>query len=136
MPLGSSHLVRSSLPKVEVSGVWTGGGAAANCTKSSSDHSRGITSVNYDGATGKYTITLSDWGQQLLPGSKVSICRDAAAAPLLVNLVRGSFAVAADGASASVDFEVWDVDGVSALTDLAVTDKALIDLVFAAAAPG
>lgn len=130
MGLGNSSPVRANIPKREVCGVWTGGGAAANCTKTSTDWSRGITSVNYNAATGKYRITLTEAGQQLLPGSHIEICRAAGAAPLLANIVRSTLD------SDSVDFEVWDVDAGSALTDLATTDKLLINLVFATASFG
>lgn len=133
MPAISSKApVRSNLVKEEVCGIWTGGGAATNCTHSSADHSAGITSVAYNAATGKYLITLTEFGQQLLPDSHVVIHRAAAAAPLVANLVR-TITVATGGATATVAFEVWDLAG--ALTDLATTDKAAINLCFAKTKP-
>ena len=134
MSLGSANLVRSTLGKQGVGGVWTGGGAAANCSKSSSDWSSGITSVNYNAATGKYRITLSQFGQQLV-GGDIKVCRAAGDAPLLANIVRSTLTVSSPDA-ATLDFEVWDVDATAALTDLATTDKLLVNLEFASAAPG
>lgn len=43
---------------------WTGGGAAANCTRTTG---QGVTSVNYNSATGKYVITF-DSGYEVLEG--------------------------------------------------------------------
>jgi hypothetical protein len=48
---------------VLVAGRWTGGGAAANCTKAAG---RGIASVNYNSATGKYLVTFEDTFGQLV----------------------------------------------------------------------
>ena len=130
MALGNASRVVSNIPKREVCGVWTGGGAAADCTHTSTDWSRGISAVAYNAATGKYRITLTEAGQQLLPGSHIEICRADGASPLLANIVRSTLD------SDSVDFEVWDVDSASALTDLDTTDKVLINLVFATASFG
>lgn len=131
MALGNASPVRANIPKREVCGVWTGGGAAADCTKTSTDWSKGISSVAYNAATGKYRITLSEAGQQLLPGSRIEVCVAAGSAPKFANIVRSSLD------SDSVDFEVWsESGGALALTDLATTDKVLINLVFATAAFG
>lgn len=125
--------VRSVLSEEKVAGVWTGGGAAADCTHTSTDHSQGITSVAYNAATGKYLITLSQWGQQLLPGSSITVHRAAGAAPLVVNLIR-TITVASDNQSATIAFEVWDM-ATPSLIALATTDKVLISLVFARTKP-
>ena len=123
-PTGKTKIL-SNLPTVivEVGGVWTGGGAATNCTRATADHSAGVTSVNYNAATGRYKITLAEWGAQLLPGSHITIHRAAAAAPLIVNLVR---AITVASGAATVLFDVWDV-ATPTLTDLATTDT--IDIV-------
>lgn len=136
MSVTAKTVVKANLPtEVEsVMGVWTGGGAAADCTHSSTKHSAGITSVVYNAATGKYKINLSQWGQQLLPGSNVLVRRQAGDAPLLANLI-DAVTVASDGLSAYCTFEVWDVDATSALTDLATTDTVAINLVFAKGKP-
>lgn len=128
---GSCSPVISSLNKFEVGGVWTGGGAAASCTQSSADWNRGIASVAYNAATGKYLVTFTDCGEQILPGSKVEVCRAAAAAPLLANIVRGSY----DASAKTVEIEVWDVDSTAALTDLAATDKLLLSFHFSVNKP-
>lgn len=117
--------------KQEVCGTWTGGGAAANCSKADADHSAGITSVAYDGATGKYVITLKEWGQQLLPGSHIEVHRAAGAAPLVVNIVR---AITVSGDSATVNFEVWDM-ATPSLVDLETTDTIGINLAFSKTKP-
>lgn len=137
MPLGNASPVRSNIPKKEVAGVWTGGGAAANCTKTSTDWSKGIQSVNYNAATGKYRITLTDFGQQLLPGSHIEIHRAAAGAPRVANIVRGSLTISVSSGVpiATVDFEVWDL-ATPSLVDLTATDLAAINLVFADQAYG
>lgn len=133
--VSTKGIVRHNLPseKQEVCGVWTGGGAAANCTHNSADHSAGITRVAYNSATGKYYITVTEWGQQLLPGSHIEIHRQAGAAPLVANLIR-TITVASGGGSADINFEVWDV-ATPSLTDLATTDKVAINLVFAKTKP-
>lgn len=139
MALGNASPVLSSIPKREVAGVWTGGGSAANCTKAAADWSKGISSVAYNAATGKYRITLSDFGQQLLPGSRIDVCRAAGASPIRVNIIRSSLAPSAATGTATLDFEVWQddaVSGIPALLDLLTTDKLLINLVFATAAFG
>lgn len=120
--------IRSDKSKVE--GVWTGGGAAADCTQSQDDHSAGITAVAYNGATGKYRVTVTEWGQQLVPGTHVEVHRAAAAAALVANVVRS---VTVSGNTATVDFEVWSLAG--ALTDLATTDKVAITLAFSKTKP-
>lgn len=48
---------------VIVAGRWTGGGGATDCTKAAG---RGISSVAYDGATGKYLVTFEDTFGELL----------------------------------------------------------------------
>jgi hypothetical protein len=128
---GSCSPIVSSLNKFEVGGVWTGGGAAASCTQVSTDWNRGISSVAYNAATGKYLVTFLDCGQQILPGSEVKVCRAAAAAPLLVNIVRGTYSATAK----TVEIEVWDVDATAALTDLALTDVLLLSFHFSVNKP-
>lgn len=132
MPGGSISPMRSNLDEFQVKGTWTGGGAAANCSRAAADWSRGIASVNYNAATGKYIITLVEGaaGEQLLPGSNIVVHRAAAAIPLLVNLIRGAF----DADAGTVTFEVWapSTEAVaSALTDLALTDTISITLCMA-----
>lgn len=132
MSLGNAFPVRSNVPDlIEVRGVWTGGGSAANCTHTSTDWSVGIASINYDGATGKYTITFVDVGAQLLE-AKVDIHRVAGEAPLVANVPLGSFSTT----TKQLDFEVWDVDGTSALTDIPATAKVCVKAVFAKNIPG
>ena len=51
---------------VGVTARWLGGGAAANCTRLTG---RGVTSVNYNSATGAYLITFDGVGEVFLGGS-------------------------------------------------------------------
>ena len=48
---------------VRLRGRWKGGGAAADCTRESG---RGIASVAYNGATGRYKITFAEVGEVYL----------------------------------------------------------------------
>lgn len=128
---GSCSPVVSSLNKFEVGGVWTGAGAAASCTQVSTDWNRGIASVAYNAATGKYLVTFYDCGQQILPGTDVKVCRAAGAAPLLVNVVLSTYSATAK----TVEIEVWDVDSTAVLTDLAATDKLLLSFHFSVNKP-
>lgn len=132
MSLGNASVVRSTVPdQTEVRGVWTGGGAAANCTKASADASKGIASINYNAATGKYRITFTDVGQQVLDAT-VNVTRAAGAAPISCNVVRGSFSAA----NKTLDFEAWAVSaGAHALIDLLTTDKAMVTVVFTKNSP-
>lgn len=130
MPSPSAKsIVKSNIPteQCEVAGIWTGGGAAANCTRTSTDHGAGITSVNYNGATGKYRITVTEWGTQLLPGTHIEVHRAAGGAPRVVNVIR---TITAGTNSATIDFEVWDM-ATPSLVDLVNTDVITITLNFA-----
>jgi hypothetical protein len=126
---------RSTIPSVIcVQGVWTGAGAAANCTHSPADDwSQGIASVNYNAATGKYKITLTQRGQQIV-GGHVEVCGAAGATKKTVHIIRSTYSTSAQ----TVEIEVW-TEGTEAvapaLVDLATTDKILICLELAAAKP-
>lgn len=112
-----------------VQGTWVGGGAATNCTRTSTDQGAGITAVAYNAATGKYRITLTEWGQQLAPGTHIEVHRAAGAAPRIVNVVRAAPSVATGGATATIDFEVWDM-ATPSLVDLTTADTITITLAF------
>lgn len=131
---GSSSPIVSALNKFEVGGVFTGGGAAASCTKATADWSRGISSVTYNAATGKYLVTFVECGEQILPGTVVDVFRPAGAVPLEVNVVRGSYSASAK----TVQIEVWTsgTDLVApALVDLATTDKLMLSFHFSVNKP-
>lgn len=126
--------LRSNLDVFQVRGVWTGAGAA-DLTHSSSDWSKGIASVDQT-ATGKYTITLNDWGQQLV-GSSINIRHTTAATKQRAGVTKNGFSVSAG--VATVTFEVFTDDGVSgipALADVVSGDKVEIVLEFVGRAPG
>ncbi len=63
MKTGKYPVSARSSKVVIVAGRWAGGGAAANCTKVAG---RGISSVNYDSATGAYLVTFEDKNGTLL----------------------------------------------------------------------
>ena len=129
MSLGNAFPLKSNLPDlVQVIGVWTGGGAATNCTKAAADWSRGITSLNYNAATGKYLITFTDVGQQIVSHS-IAVCGLTTVDMVSVNLIRGSFSISAK----TCEVEFSDLAGI--LLDLLTTDKILINVTFAKNAP-
>ena len=67
MSLGNAFPVRSTVPDLTVvTGLWTGGGAAADMSVTSGDWNKGIASVAYNAATGKYLITFVDVGADIV----------------------------------------------------------------------
>ena len=66
---------------VEVMGVWKGGGAAANCTRVLG---RGVSSVNYNAATGQYKITFAEVGEGTQPLVSMNVQAAAGAASTFV----------------------------------------------------
>ena len=129
MSIGNASAVRSTIPGVhKVQGVWTGGGAAANCTHAAADWSKGIASLNYNAATGKYKITFTDVGQQIV-GHNIRVCGLTGVDQVTVNLLRGTFSSTAK----TVEVEFSDLAGT--LLDLLTTDKVLVDVDFVRMAP-
>jgi hypothetical protein len=129
MSIGNASCVRSTIPGVhKVQGVWTGGGAATSCTHVATDWSRGIASLAYNAATGKYLLTFTDGGQQIV-GHNIRVCGLTGVDPVTVNLLRGTYSTSAK----TVQVEFSDLSG--ALIDLLATDKVLIDVDFTRAAP-
>lgn len=122
MSLGNSYPDRCSIPNTDIMrGVWTGGGVGANCTKAATDWSRGIKSVVWT-ATGKYTITFVDSGQQIV-GGEPGICSAAGAAKKFINVLRSTYSASAK----TVQVEIQIAAGT--LTDLAVTDQVMFEFV-------
>lgn len=103
---------------VRLRGMWLGGGAAANCTRYSG---RGITSVNYNAATGQYKITFAEVGKNLL-GAMLSVQAAAGAAT--------SFIARPTVYSASAKTLTFDVTDLATPTnhDLATTEYVHIDV--------
>lgn len=130
--LGNAFPVPSNVPGLQVvQGVWTGAGAA-DLTHSSTDWSKGISSVDQT-ATGKYTIYLAEWGQQLVE-SHINVRHTTAATKQRAGVTKTGF----DSSAGTVTFEVFTDDGVSgipALADVVSGDKVEIKLVFARSAP-
>ena len=128
MSLGNSYPTRSSVPNTEIiRGIWTGGGAASNCTKAAADWSRGIKSIAYNAATGKYLVTLVDGGQQIVGGG-IEFNGPAGATKKFVHVIRSTYSPSAK----TVQIEVWTqgthlVD--PALVDLATTETLMCEFV-------
>ena len=99
-------------------GVWTGGGAAANCSRAAADHNKGISSVAYNGATGKYLVTFTDVGQQIVYAD-AQVSGLTGVAKVVCNVLRGSY----DRTAKTVQVEFWKHDG--SLIDLLTTDKVM-----------
>ena len=133
MAIGDIYPVKGcSVPAtIKITGKWTGGGAATNCTKATADWSRGISSVNYNGATGKYRITFTDIPGQQLVDWNLPIARATGVTNALVaKVVEGSYSISAK----TLDFEVVSVL-TPAATDLTTTDKVYINLTFSSSPP-
>ncbi len=123
MPGGNRTVIRSVIPgDWKANGVFTGGGAAANCTKTTGAVQGGIASVNYNAATGKYRITFVDVGQQIIRFLG-TVGRADAAVPLFVIPIHSSFS----RANKTLDINVRTE---AALTDLATTDQLQLEVVF------
>ncbi len=125
MSIGNAFPVRSTVPDtVKVQGTWTGGGAAASCTHDPLDWNRGIASVVYT-ATGKYTVTFVDCGQQIVDYS-IQVEGGTGVDPVVGQVIAGSF----DSAAKTVDLEFG-----ATLIDLLTTDKLHLTFTFAKNGP-
>jgi hypothetical protein len=132
--MSSASTLRSTLPGVvAVKGVWTGAGGVANCTVATGDWSKGIRSIAYNAATGKYKITLTARGQQIV-GGHIEVCGAAGATKKIVHIIRSTYSPSAQ----TVEIEVWTqgTEAVGpALVALATTDKLLVSLELAQSKP-
>ncbi len=102
----------------EIHARWLGGGAAANCTRVTGS---GITSVNYNAATGCYLITLTGRYTSLECGSFHVLAATGAAAQFVVHPISYS------AANGTLSIIVNDV-AVPAAHDLALTEEIWINL--------
>lgn len=134
MSMGDAFPVRSTIPDtVKAQGVWTGGGAAANMTQAAADWNRGITSVAYNASTGKYLITFTDVGQQVV-GGHIECISTTGVINKDVSIVRASLSTSAK----TLEIEVWTRatdTAAAALVDLATTFKLMITVEFAKNGP-
>lgn len=120
---------RTTVPGLtQVQGVWTGGGAAANCSKAAADHNEGIASIAYNAATGLYLVTFTDVGQQLVYAS-CEVAGLTTVAPVKASVIRGSYSRSAK--TCQVEF----YDHAGALIDLLTTDKVMCKFEFSNFAP-
>ena len=123
MSLGNSYPTRSTIPNTDiVRGVWTGGGAAANCTKAPADWSRGIKSITYNAATGKYLVTFVDAGQQYVGGG-IDVCGVSGGAKKYAHILRSTYSPSAK----TVQVEIQTGAGV--LADLLTTEQIVCEFV-------
>lgn len=107
---------------VEVTARFQGGGAASNCTKIAG---RGVTSVNYNSATGAYIITFDNVGETFLGGSiSVNSTAGTTATARVVNTTAYS------ATNKTLTFFVVDTATPTA-KDLATTEELWIDLKWA-----
>ncbi len=126
MSIGNAFPVRSTVPDTtKVQGTWTGGGAAADCTHDAADWNRGIESVKYNSATGKYKVKFMDCGQQLVDYS-IQVEGATGVDPVVGMVVAGSL----DTVAKTVDLEFG-----ATLIDLLTTNKLHLTFVFAKNAP-
>ena len=127
MSLGQAYPVRASIPDLfEVRGVWTGGGAAADMTKEEEDWSRGIASVAYNAATGKYLVTFVDVGQQLVD-AEAKVLRDGSGDDHIPGVVIWD--------SLDLDAKTIEVEFGDTLVDIATDTKVIFHFVWARQAP-
>ncbi len=126
MTIGNAFPVRSTIPDlIEVAGVWTGGGAAADCTHAAADWNRGIASVAYNAATGKYLVTFVDCGQQIVKYS-IQVEGDTGVDPVVGMVVAGSYSQSAK--TVALEFG-------ATLIDLLTTNKLHLSFTFAKNGP-
>ncbi len=126
MSIGNATVVRSTIPGVhKVQGVWTGGGANADCTLEDGDWSRGIAALAHYGTSGsgQYLLTFTDCGQQIV-GSSIVVTRPTGSAVRGVLMVTDSFDPVAK--TVLLEFDIGD---------LPVEDKVLVSVDFVSFAP-
>jgi hypothetical protein len=84
-------------------------------------------------ATGKYTVQLTEWGEQIVE-SAVNVLHTTGATKQRAGVVKGSF----DSSAGTVDIEVFTDDalsGVPALADVVSGDKVELKFGFVRSAP-
>ena len=129
MSLGQAFPVRASIPDLyEVRGKWTGGGAAADMTNPDADWSRGIESVKYNAATGKYKVKFVDVGQQLVDASANVLRDDSGDDPIFAVVIWDSLDLVAK--TIEVEF-----GGAAILADIATDTKVCFHFVWARQSP-
>jgi hypothetical protein len=103
----------------EIIAVFAGGGAAADCTKVSGT-SRGVTSLTYNAATGKYKFTFDGVAGKYL-GAVFTVTSATGAAAALI--MRPAGAPAYDHGDRTLTVEVTNLAATPALADLATTEE-------------
>ena len=109
--LGQAYQVKARSPGLHlVFGKWTGGGAAADMTVTAGDRSDGIASVAYNAATGKYLVTFTEVGQQLIHADAKVHRPTTGDDPLPVNFQMDSYDATAMTIEMEVGASLTDVD--------------------------
>jgi hypothetical protein len=102
-----------------ITAVFTGGGAATDCTKVSGT-SEGVTSLAYNAATGKYLFTFDGVAGKYL-GALFSVMSATGASAALT--MRPAGAPAYDHGDKTLAVEVTSLAATPALADLATTEE-------------
>ncbi len=111
MSLGNAFPVRSTVPDiVRVQGLWTGGGAAANMAVTSGDWNKGIASVAYNSATGKYLVTFIDCGDQIVWADAKVFRPTTGDDPLPANILLATFSASAKTIQVEFGATLTDID--------------------------
>lgn len=122
--LGKAPAEESPYGIVKLHGVFVGGGAAANCSKT---YAPGMTSLNYDAATGLYKLTLDGVAGYFL-GCRCTVMTAAGAANTVNMRPRGAVTGthAYDHGDKTVLLEVTDCSATPAAKDLTTGDEVFI----------
>ncbi len=126
MPNGNGFPVRTSIPNVfRVQGKFTGGGAATSCTVTSGDWNRGIASLAYNSATGKYLMTFTDCGQQIV-GWGISVSVLTGVDPVIGSIIEATY---------DATLKTVQVEFGATLIDLLTTQKVYVWVEFSKTPP-
>ena len=121
MALGNAYPKRVLEPNLRtVSGVFTGA-AAANMVKVTG---KGITSLAYNAATGKFLLNFTDVGVEIR-GWRIHVGANTGVAPPVGSLVLGSFSASAK----TCQVEFWDMAAPS-LSNPQSTMKVYVEVDF------
>ncbi len=125
--IGQAYPVRASIPGLDfVFGKWTGGGAGASMAVAAGDWNHGIASVAYNSATGKYLVTFTEVGNQIVYADAKVHRPTTGDDPLPVNILLTTFSRSA----MTVEIEVG-----ATLADVDTDEKVTFMFVFARVAP-
>ncbi len=119
---GSVSPVRGEQEELRVSAQFTGAGAAD--ATANTGYRKGVKSLTYNAATGKFILTMYDWPGNLVD-AKIQVHRASGTAPLVGSVVWAS--VSKSGGTIPVEF--WDL-ATPSLTNPAASEIITIELTF------